>query len=279
MLVPRATIKLKKIEESAVKPSPDTIVHGRDVVAVEKAPPLFVLDNLQVRLGEKVTFDGFGLKTGLTGGLRLNQSLGADPTLVTGDGSVKLVDGQFNAFGQKLEIERGSLIFAGVVTDPGLDVKASRDVDYEGREVTVGVLLSGNISRIQTRVFSEPAMGELDALSYLTTGKPLTAAGAGDRSLVASSAISLGLSQALPVVQQLGSALSVDEVAFGTSESGDTAVVVGEQLGKNLFIRYSYGIFDKLGTVQATYKLGRRVSIEASSGEEQALDLIYSVNW
>jgi translocation and assembly module TamB len=165
------------------------------------------------------------------------------------------------------------------VTDPGLDVKASRDVDYEGREVTVGVLLSGNISRIQTRVFSEPAMGELDALSYLTTGKPLTAAGAGDRSLVASSAISLGLSQALPVVQQLGSALSVDEVAFGTSESGDTAVVVGEQLGKNLFIRYSYGIFDKLGTVQATYKLGRRVSIEASSGEEQALDLIYSVNW
>lgn len=279
MLVPRATIRLKKIEESAVRPSPDTIVHGRDLVAVEKAPPLFVLDNLQVVLGEKVTFEGFGLRTGLTGSLRLNQSLGADPTLVTGDGSVKLVDGQFTAFGQKLEIERGSLIFAGVVTDPGLDVKASRDVDYEGREVTVGVLLSGNLSRIQTRVFSEPAMGELDALSYLTTGKPLTAAGAGDRSLVASSAISLGLSQALPVVQQLGSALSVDEVAFGTSESGDTAVVVGEQLGKNLFIRYSYGIFDKLGTVQATYKLGRRVSIEASSGQEQALDLIYSVNW
>jgi translocation and assembly module TamB len=238
-----------------------------------------VLDGLQVRLGEKVTFEGFGLRTGLTGGLRLRQSVGADPTLVTGDGVVSLRDGQFTAFGQKLEIERGSLIFSGVVTDPGLDVKASRDVDYEGREVTVGVLLSGNLSRIQTRVFSEPAMGELDALSYLTTGKPLSAAGAGDRSLVTSSAISLGLSQALPVVQQLGSALNVDEVAFGTSESGDTAVVVGEQLGKNLFIRYSYGIFDKLGTVEATYKLGRRVSIEASSGEEQALDLIYSLNW
>lgn len=279
MLVPRATIRLKKIEESAVQPSPDTIVHGRDLLVAQKAPPLFVLDGLQVRLGERVTFEGFGLKTGLTGALRLDQSLGADPTLVTGDGVVSLRDGQFTAFGQKLEIERGSLIFSGVVTDPGLDVKASRDVDYEGREVTVGVLLSGNLSRIQTRVFSEPAMGELDALSYLTTGKPLSAAGAGDRSLVASSALSLGLSQALPVVQQLGSALRVDEVAFGTSESGDTAVVVGEQLGKNLFIRYSYGIFDKLGTVQATYKLGRRVSIEASSGQEQALDLIYSVNW
>jgi translocation and assembly module TamB len=279
MLVPRADIRLKKIAEGAVSPSPDTIVHGRDLAVVEKSPPLFVLDGLQVRLGERVTFEGFGLKTTLTGGLRLGQSLAAEPGLVTGDGVISLKEGQFTAFGQKLGIDRGSLIFSGVVTDPGIDVKASREVDYEGREVVVGVLLSGNVSRIQTRVFSEPAMGELDALSYLTTGKPLSAAGAGDRSLVASSAISLGLSQALPVVQQLGSALNVDEVSFDTTDTGGTAVVVGEQLGKNLFIRYSYGIFDKLGTVQATYKLGRRVSIEGSSGTEQSLDLVYSVTW
>jgi translocation and assembly module TamB len=277
MLVPRAEIRPKKIGQSGVQPSPDAIVHDRDVAVVEKSPPLFVLDDLQVTLGKKVTFEGFGLKTGLTGGLLLNQSLGADPGRVSGSGVVSLRDGQFSAFGQKLAIERGSLLFSGVVTDPGLDVKASRDIDYEGREVTVGVLLSGRLSRIETRVFSEPAMGELDALSYLTTGKPLSAAGAGDRFSVSSAAISLGLNQALPVVQQLG--IKVDEVGIDTTEAGGTAVVVGEQLGKNLFIRYSYGVFDKLGTVKATYKLGRRVSIEGSSGEEQALDLIYSVNW
>ena len=279
LLVPRAEIKLKKLAASAAQPSPDTIVHGRDIVVAGKAPPLFVLDGLRVNLGEKVSFDGFGLTTGLTGGLTLSQSLGADPTLVTGDGVVSVKNGKFSAFGQKLDIQRGSLIFAGVVTDPALDVKASRDVDYEGREVTVGVLLSGNISRIQTRVFSEPAMGEMDALSYLTTGKPLSAAGAGDRFSVSNAAISLGLNQALPVVQQLGTALKVDEVGIDTSEGGGTAIMIGEQLGKDLFIRYSYGIFDKLGTVRATYKLGRRVSIEASSGSAQALDLIYSVNW
>ena len=141
------------------------------------------------------------------------------------------------------------------------------------------MLLSGRLSRIETRVFSEPAMGELDALSYLTTGKPVSAAGAGDRSAVSGAAVSLGLNQALPVVQELGSALNVDEVGMETNDAGGTAVVVGEQLGKNLFLRYSYGVFDSLGTVKATYKLGRRVSIEASSGEEQALDLIYSINW
>ena len=280
MLVPRAEIKLKKIQDSAVRVSPDTVVHGRDVVVKEKRPPLFVLDDLQVRLGAKATFEGFGLKTSLTGGLRLNQSLGADPQLVTGDGVVSLRDGQFTGFGQKLAIDRGSLLFSGVVTDPGLDVKASRKLSYAGRDVTVGVLLSGTLSRIQTRIFSEPAMGELDALSYLTTGKPLSAAGAGDRSAVSSAAISLGLNQALPVVQQLGSALKVDEIGIDTTDAGGTAVVVGEQLGKNLFIRYSYGIFDKLGTVKATYKLGRRFSIEGTSGTaQQGLDLLYSITW
>ncbi len=279
MLVPRAEIRLKKLEQSAVQTSPDTIVHGRDVEGVEKSPPLFVLDDLEVTLGKKVSFEGFGLKTGLAGALLLNQSLAADPGLVTGSGVISLREGQFSAFGQKLAIERGSLLFSGIVTDPGLDVKASRDLTYEGRDVTVGVLLSGRLSRIETKVFSEPAMGEMDTLSYLTTGKPLSAAGAGDRSSVSSAALSLGLNQALPVVQQLSSALQVDELGMDTTETGGTAVVVGEQLGKNLFLRYSYGVFDNLGTVKATYKLGRRVSIEASSGEEQALDLIYSINW
>ncbi len=279
MLVPRAEIRVKKLDEGAVEVSPDTIVHGRDVGVSEKKPPLFVLDGLEVRLGEQVTFEGFGLKTGLTGGLRLSQSLIADPGLVTGAGVVSLRDGQFSAFGQKLAIDRGSLLFSGVVTDPGIDVKASRDIDYEGRDITVGVLLSGKLSRIETKVFSEPAMGELDALSYLTTGKPLSAAGAGDRYSVSNAAISLGLNQALPVVQQLTSALNVDEVGLDTTQAGGTAVVVGEQLGKNLFLRYSYGVFDKLGTVKATYKLGRRISIEGSSGEEQSLELIYSVTW
>jgi translocation and assembly module TamB len=240
---------------------------------------LFVLDGLRVQLGEKVSFEGFGLKTRLTGEMSLSHAAVAGQSGVSADGVVKLEEGEFAAFGQKLDIERGSLMFAGDVADPGLDVRASREISYEGRDITVGVLLSGTLSRILTRVFSEPAMGEMDALSYLTTGRPLSAAGAGDQYSVASTAVSLGLSGALPVAQKLGSAIKVDEIALDTTATGSTAVVVGERLGDDLYIRYSYGVFDNLGTVRVTYKIGRRLSIEASSGEEQALDLIYSVNW
>ncbi|MCL4791519.1 MAG: translocation/assembly module TamB domain-containing protein [Gammaproteobacteria bacterium] len=279
VLVPRASIKLKAIGESAVQPSPDTVVHGRSQARVSQPPPLFVLDGLRVRLGEQVSFEGFGLKTRLTGGMSLSQGQVAGQAGISGEGVVQLAEGKFAAFGQKLDIDRGSLIFAGDVTDPGLDVKASRKLSYEGSDVTAGVLLSGTLSRIVTRVFSEPAMGEMDALSYLTTGRPLSAAGTGDQYSVANAAVSLGLSGALPVAQQLGSALKVDEIALDSTSTGGAAVVVGEKLGDDLYIRYSYGVFDNLGIVKVTYKIGRRLSIEASSGEEQALDLIYSINW
>jgi translocation and assembly module TamB len=277
--IPRGQVRLKKIAESAARPSPDTIVHGREELVATTRPPLFVLDGLKVRLGSKVSFEGFGLKTGLTGGLTLSQSVAADPTLVTGQGVVKLEGGEFQAFGQTLAIERGSLIFAGVVTDPGLDVKATREVNYEGRDVTVGVLLTGSLSRIQPRIYSQPAMGEMDALSYLTTGRPLSAASEGDRFSVAGAAVSLGLNTALPVAQQIGSTLKLDEVGIGSGENGDTAVVIGERLGNNLYVRTSYGVFDRLVSVTATYKVGRRFSIEGTSGGRQAVDLIYSVNW
>lgn len=279
VLVPRATIKLKQIGESAVEPSADTVVHGRSQAVAAQTPPLFVLDGLRVQLGEQVSFEGFGLKTRLGGELSLSQSQLAGQEGISGDGVVTLEEGKFSVFGQRLDIDRGSLIFAGEVTDPGIDVKASRVITYEGSDITVGVLLSGTLSRIVTRVFSEPAMGEMDALSYLTTGRPLSQAGAGGQDSVANAAVSLGLNSALPAAQKLGSALKVDEIALDTTSTGGTAVVVGERLGEDLYIRYSYGVFDNLGTVRVTYKISRRLSIEASSGEEQSLDLIYSVNW
>ncbi len=92
-----------------------------------QAPALFVLDGLRVQLGEKVSFEGFGLKTRLTGEMSLSHAQLAGQNGVSADGVIKLEEGKFAAFGQKLDIDRGSLMFAGDVTDPGLDVKASRE--------------------------------------------------------------------------------------------------------------------------------------------------------
>lgn len=279
VLVPYARIRPRRLDAGAVAPSPDTIVHGRSEQRPAAGRPLLVLDGVRVRLGRDVRFEGLGLRSDVTGAIALYQNLPDEPFAVTGDGVLQLENGKFEALGQVLDIERGSLRFAGLVTDPGIDVKASREIIYEGRTVTAGVVLSGRLSRIETKVYSEPSMGEMDALSYLTTGRPLADASAGDRFSVANAALTLGMRGAMPIAQQIGDAIRVDELGVEGAGGENTAVYVGERFGDDLYVRYSYGIFDQVGTIRATYRIGRRLSIEGSSGESQALDLIYSITW
>lgn len=280
LLVPRASITLREIADSAVEVSPDVVVHGRETGSAVRRPALFVLDGVEVVLGQDVSFEGFGLTANLAGSLILDQGIGADPNAITGEGVVRVTEGQFEALGQTLAIERGALIFAGSINEPSIDVRAVREISYEGRDVKVGLLLTGSIARIRSQTFSEPAMSEMDVLAYLTTGRPLAAAGAGDRLSVTNAALTLGLRGAQPITQKLGSALSIDELGFaGGGDLDDTSLVVGEQFGQDLFVRYSFGVFNRIGLIKVTYRLNRRVSIEATSGEEQALDLLYSVTW
>jgi translocation and assembly module TamB len=279
VLVPYARIRPRRLDAGAVAPSPDTVVHGRSERRAVTGQPVLVLDGVRVRLGRDVRFDGLGLRSDVTGGITLYQNLPDEPFAITGDGVLQLENGKFEALGQVLDIERGSLRFAGLVTDPGIDVKASRQIIYAGRTVTAGVVLSGRLSRIETRVYSEPSMGEMDALSYLTTGRPLADAIAGDRFSVANAALTLGMRGAMPIAQQLGDAIRVDELGVEGAGGENTAVYVGERFGDDLYVRYSYGIFDQVGTIRATYRIGRRFSIEGSSGQSQALDLIYSITW
>ena len=57
----------------------------------------------------------------------------------------------------------------------------------------------------------------------------------------------------------------------------ETEVVAGKQINPDLYVRFAYGLFSRIGTVLARYRIGRNLSIEAASGEDQSLDLIWSV--
>ena len=43
-------------------------------------------------------------------------------------------------------------------------------------------------------------------------------------------------------------------------------------------MKYSYGLFNRIGTLLVRYSLGGGVSIETGSGQEQTLELIYSID-
>src|SRR5690606_9017380 len=125
---------------------------------------------VELTFGDDVRYSGLNLETRVAGQLRLttepNRSANATGTLT--------LSGTYNAYGQPLALERGQLLFAGPLDDPGLDVRAVRVIDT----TRVGIELAGTVNEPRTRVFSSPAMSEADALSYLLLGRPVTGTGA-----------------------------------------------------------------------------------------------------
>ncbi len=264
--VPAASVTLDDLPDQAVTASGDAVVHGEG--GADTGGLAYRLD-LTVSAGDAVRLSGFGLETGLTGDLRLN---GSDQQGLRGIGVLNLVDGRFEAYGQSLDIERGRLNFTGSLTNPLLDFRAVRGVG----DVRVGMQMAGSVESPRSSLFSEPPLTEADTLSYLLTGRPLSAAGSGDGSLLNSAALALGLSQAGKIAAEISASLGLDELGIeGSGEDG--RLLAGKWLGDSLYLQYAYGIFDKLGSLLVRLSLSERLTLETRSGQQQSLDLVYSV--
>ena len=266
--VPSALIKLDQLPETAESPSPDTTVHRRGDESRRDGMG-YDLD-IAVIIEKGVRLQGFGLDTALTGKLEID---GTDATALRGVGELNLVDGRFEAYGQELEIERGRLNFTGSLSNPLLDFRATRQVD----ELMVGIAMGGSVEQPQSSVFSDPAMSEASALALLVTGRPLESAGESDGNLVAGAAIALGLKRAGNIGAEIGATLGLDDFSI-EGGSTDGRVLAGKRVSKNLYLRYAFGIFDNIGSLLLRYRLSERLTFESESGEEQSLDLIYSVD-
>jgi translocation and assembly module TamB len=277
--VPRARITLEGLPAQAVAPSPDAVVHGLAERAARVRRPLELNTAIELTLGDDVRYTGLNLDTAVSGALSLatrpNESANATGTLH--------LAGTYDAYGQELTLEDGQLLFNGPLADPGLDVHAVRT--FEGEPGTagteVGIELTGTLREPRTRVFSRPAMNEADALSYLLFGRPASGSNAGlgteETSTLQTAALSLGLQQALPVVQRIGNTLGLDELTVRSTATDAGALMAGKYLSPKLYIRYSYGLFNRIGGLLLRFRVNERLSIETRSGEQKSMDLLYTV--
>jgi translocation and assembly module TamB len=265
--VPRAVIALEQLPAQAVRPSADSIVHGVTVAAPVR--PLRVQADVRITLGEDVQYNAANLRTEVEGELGLRYQSGLTPS---GSGSLSLT-GTYNAYGQLLELERGELLFTGPLDDPAIDVRARRVIE----ETTVGVQLTGTLKSPTTRIYSDPAMSEADALSYLLLGRPLSGTGEEETATLESAALAMGLQQALPAVQRIGTTLGLDELTIQSTDADSGALMAGKYLSPRLYVRYSYGLFNRVGGLLVRFQFSDRLSIESRSGDEDSVDLLYTV--
>ena len=266
--IPKASINIPSIPETAERPSSDVVVHRADEPEPEKRRILYV--DVRTVLGNAVVLSGFGLTTGLEGSVRIT---GNSNTPYTSSGRVVSRGGRYQAYGQNLAIDSGELIFNGPLINPALNIRATR----KATDGTVaGIHLTGTPTALKSQVYSEPAKSDAEALSYLLTGRPLGSADSAEGAMLNQAAFALGLTSAGSIASVIRNELGFETLGIqGGAE--DRQFVAGKRIGERLLIEYAYGMIDNLGTLLLRYQLTNRIILESRSGTARMLDIVYSV--
>lgn len=274
VLIPEAHMRLKQLPKTAVSVSPDQIIEGgktgvtsnKAVEQREVKSPLAM--QVAVKLGEKVDFEGYGLKTELLGAIDVSSDKGKTAAY----GEVKMQSGKYQAYGQDLTIERGRFIFTGSASNPNLDIRAVRVSKTD--QVKAILTVSGPLRAPLTKVSSEPPLPQDQALAYLVTGRPLDRADSSQRDMLAQAALSYGLSQTQPYLQRLG----IDEASIEDSGTlTGSSLLLGKYLTPELYIGTVSNIFTGAAAIVLRYRLSKRFSVETHTGTSHGVDFLYNL--
>ncbi|TVZ40587.1 translocation and assembly module TamB [Alteromonadaceae bacterium 2753L.S.0a.02] len=268
LIIHNSFMRLRELPKSASGVSEDAVVHSDK--PIEKKSSLSFTSNVDIIAGKNITFEGFGLKTDIKGHLNYTREGNGQQQL---HGALSLPNGEFRSYGQNLKIENGQIIFSGSPSNPTLDVRAARTIN----NIQAGIWLNGTAKHPKSQLYSSPAMSEGDILSYMLTGKPMVEQGKGDSAYVESAAVAMGLSQALPTIQKLGSGIGLSDVTIESDfASGGGSVAAGKRLNDKLYVKYQYGLVGAVGRFIVEYSLTDNLTVEAGSGEIDTVDITYT---
>lgn len=267
--VPEAEIKPSE-QQGVSKVSEDVVIADQEE-REQKGAGWHIYSNLQLVLGNKVRFVGFGLRAKLKGGVALQQKPGS---VSTAAGTVDIVEGVYKAYGTSLNIEQGKLIFTGgPVDNPWLDVRAVR----KKGEVTAGLRAAGTLRKPRLTLYSDPAMEQTDILSYLILGKPLSGATSNQGRTLYNAASSLSLTGGEFVAKRIGLIFGIQDVKIEQgAEPNEASLVLGKYLSPDLYVSYGRGIFAPTSEFKIKYQISKRWLIQTNTGTQSGADLFYT---
>ena len=268
--IPNAQITLNAIPVSTISESEDVIVIG------EKKPDgnysaLKIRPKLTVSLGNNVKFKGFGFDTKLEGMINVSHNRQS----ITTQGTVKIMEGRYEAYGQNLALNNGRLVFNGPPSVIGIDVKAIRTID----DIVAGIHLTGTLLSPKTKLFSTPAFSESNILSYLLTGHSLDDITGSQTALLMQAVRSLNIVNGDGLLRNIGNSLGLDDLRFVAKDDlKKSELRLGKKLGSRTYVRYIVGLFDSMQKIAIEYKVNKYLNLEAQAGADaQSIDLIYKV--
>jgi translocation and assembly module TamB len=188
------------------------------------------------------------------------------------------VNGTYFAFGQRLDIDRGQLIFDGPADNPALDVVALR----RNLSVEAGVEVTGTVNVPRVRLVSNPPVPDGEKLSWLVTGQGLDRASRADlAALGAASASLLGTGQR-PLTTTIANSLGLDDISLrssstATSTTGTSSQVVafGKRISDRMTLVYEQGLTVATNALRIEYTLSRTLTLRAEAGVVSSLGLFF----
>jgi translocation and assembly module TamB len=281
-----------------VAPSKDVVLVGAPTAAAKQLP--FELDvQVRVELGDRVLVRTAGIDAQLGGGIDLAlQHLDA----IRSKGEIRVVKGHYKTYGVDLEIVRGRLFYAGgPINRPTLDILALRTVG----DVRAGVTVAGTPRAPQVKLYSEPAMSEVDKLAYIVLGHPLgeSSEQAGLMAQAAGVLLSTGQSVLLQdqIKQRLGlSTLEIQQAGTSAGLMGyktipvtppgmaptpaatgisQSMLTVGIYLTPELYVSYGRSLFTGNNLVRLRYDFFKHWQVETQAGAESGADLYYKIDF
>ena len=270
LLVDRASITLP--ESSAPTLGDDVVVIRASDPPQDEAEPTPRLQTAQpmdmeirLNLGRDFALQGYGITTRLEGDLTVrSQRSGNDPIAIVGE--IRTDEGRYRAWGQALNVETGVVLFNGPYNNPSLNMLAVRP----NIDVRAGVRVTGTALAPRVQLYSEPELPDAEKLSWVVLGRA-TMAGGGEGTSMQQAALGL---LAGSVANSLASGLGFDEVGLSTE-----GVSLGKRLSDKLYVTYATGMSGAAGTLYIFYDISRRLTARGQTGEQSALDLIYTITY
>ena len=267
---PKATLAMRKPNAEALAVANNPQVKAATARTNSSITPDILVT---IDMGDDLRVRGFGLNTRLRGQLEVRNgpTLQSMPLLV---GTIRTDRGTYRAYGQELDIERGTLRFSGRADNPVLDIMAIRP---NLGELRVGVHIRGTAQRPLVQLFSDPAMPDSEKLSWLVLGR--SAASSSDTALLQQAAMALLAGGGPGITGQLADALGLDSLSFSGDGVENSSVMLGKRFSRNFYVAYEHGLNSAMGTLYFFYDINRRLKLRGETGTESAIDLIYTMSF
>jgi translocation and assembly module TamB len=279
-------------------PKADAPRLGDDVVIVgqqsreKRARQLPASLDVKIDLGEEFYLRGKGIDARLAGDIRVVDEGRGLPRAI---GAIRVAEGTYSAYGQRLTVERGILNFTGPVNNPGLDILAMR----KNQPVEAGVKITGTALTPRAHLVSNPNVPDSEKLAWLVLGHGLEdTSGAEVDAIQTAAGALLAQGDSATLQARIAQATGLDEVGVRRATSGSsgssgsngsngsngkgvegTVLTLGKRIYSRVYVSYEQGLTGASNLVKIKYALTPRWTVQTQAGSDNAMDLFYTLSF